>query len=663
MKFFSITILFTLIFLSNFGFSQKFIYNKVNKELLQLSKHDIDVEANAAITYKSGNRSIEFSEMTGFRANFSQKTQIKIFESDAKGMGTFSFYYYSPASGGNRVKIFGLKGATYNLKDEKIIVTKINDENVFYEQHNNYFKKATITMPMLQKGSVFEYEYTLSSEYISNIDDFDIQEDYPVIYNELHLEYPDIFKYQINVLGGISPISDIQNSINKSMSLKYSNGDPGTPGRQTQYIQQNMLFITRKLIFENIPAFVSEPFVANKEDGKGIVTHQLIGFQTSYMGIKNFAQSYEMINTELMLDDDFGRVLKKGDFISDLIDLKSETVPIKIAQSIYNYFVENTSCTMSYNKYANLSGKQLFKEGKGGVGDINLNYIAALNHAGIKTVPILLSTRGHGTLHPIYPNYSKMNYVVAMSYINDKPVFSDASSILPFGFLPIHCLNGKGWTVVDVNPEWVSMKVNNVGKQITLTEISVADNRINYNTSTDRLNYFAFKDMEDLDHEKESFLNNFSKENELILDSVSISEKKDLRLRIIDTQHRMAENESHTYIKPFIHLPFKEFPFTKENRISPIDFPYSHEYKFVSTISIDDGYNIEVPQNIIATLGDNEVSIKYLAVVNKDIKKVNIVADFKINKTSFLPDEYVDFKESVKAILNKLNEPVVLIKL
>ncbi|MBK7635798.1 MAG: hypothetical protein IPJ13_17085 [Saprospiraceae bacterium] len=89
---------------------------------------------------------------------------------------------------------------------------------------------------------------------------------------------------------------------------------------------------------------------------------------------------------------------------------------------------------------ASYSGKAYLKEGKGDSGDINLNYIAALNHLGIPTSPVILSTRGSGTLHPFYPDFSDFNYVFALSTIGEKLYFSDATSGLPFEIFPIDAL-------------------------------------------------------------------------------------------------------------------------------------------------------------------------------------------------------------------------------
>ncbi|MBK7636850.1 MAG: hypothetical protein IPJ13_23200 [Saprospiraceae bacterium] len=82
-----------------------------------------------------------------------------------------------------------------------MVETKLKDDNVFETQLNNYFKKITFTMPEIQHNSVLEYEYELESEYYTNINDWILQSEYPVVYNEFYTSMPQYYNYQINITG------------------------------------------------------------------------------------------------------------------------------------------------------------------------------------------------------------------------------------------------------------------------------------------------------------------------------------------------------------------------------------------------------------------------------------------------------------------------------
>jgi len=145
-------------------YGQQYKYKKVSPELLQKMSCDIDANAPAMVTNKTGLREIIYTETDGFRSVLTQQTQVKIFKGDAKDIGNIEIYYYSPKSG-SKVKMSGIKGMTYNLENNKIVETKLTDDNVFQVQYNNYYKKATFVLPNIQDGSVFEYEYVLTSDY------------------------------------------------------------------------------------------------------------------------------------------------------------------------------------------------------------------------------------------------------------------------------------------------------------------------------------------------------------------------------------------------------------------------------------------------------------------------------------------------------------------
>src|SRR3546814_5231157 len=80
----------------------------------------------------------------------------------------------------------------------------------------------------------------------------------------------------------------------------------------------------------------------------------------------------------------------------------------------------------------------------GNICDINLALIAGLSAAGLDGEAVILSTRDNGVVNDLHPVLSDFNYVVAKVNIGDAHYLLDASDpLLPFGLLPLHCINGK----------------------------------------------------------------------------------------------------------------------------------------------------------------------------------------------------------------------------
>jgi Domain of Unknown Function with PDB structure (DUF3857)/Transglutaminase-like superfamily len=645
-------------------YSQQYKYKKVSKELLQKKSCEIDAEADAMITNKTGLWEINYKESDGYRAELTQQIQVKIFNTEGDDISIIEIFYYSPRSSRNQVKIANIKGRTYNLEHNKIIETKLTDENITIEQYDDYFKKATFVMPNVQSGSVFEYEYMLISDFFENIDDWFIQEDIPVIYNKFTTKIPEYFTYQMSVLGPFAATSDKSSTLAKSIEYKIRDEGNGYLGTQVASRTYQINYEERTIVHENIPAFKSEPYAANANDFKGRITHQLISLAYPDSPIQTFAETYEELNAELLKSETFGKKVINGKFIDKLITIENSDNQIDKAIKIHQYFLENVSFNGLNSYTTTKSGDQLFADGKGDTGEINLNYIAALNHAGIPTSPVILSTRGNGSLHPVMPDYSQFNYIVALSEIDGNEVLSDATSTIPYGNLPVKCLQDKAWVISKADQGWINLKENCVGKQIVQTDITQTKENVLYVSKINKQNYLAFDDVVNIvSNGDEEYLYSIDVEKDLVLDSLYIADMTNDLLKLKQVQKKEIINQDVIYVKPFVHLPFENNPFKEKVRQTNVDFPFAMEYKFVTNIKILDGYEYEVPGNLNAVMEENDLILKYSSSYLPSIKTLNIVADFKILQTEFLPADYEKLKISMELMINKLHEPVILRKM
>lgn len=636
---------------------QKYTYGEVTKELLNLNECPIDKEAGAFVTYKSGFRDFNYSFTQGFLATLYYKEQIKILQNDQKDRGTISIYYYSPKSSPGKSRIFSIKATTYNLEGNTIIKTKLEKENIFETQVNNYYKKVSIVLPNVKKGSVIEYEYQLESVYITNIENWEVQSDIPILYNTFKVAIPEFLKYQINITGSISPTQDAsENSLRNINDIERN---------QSTFQRSTLEVKVRKLVFENVEGFVTEPFTANEDDGKGLISHQLISIQFPNQTPEVVAGDYKKFNDELLKENSFGGIIKKGKFILKLIGEDPNLNDKSKAIKIYDLFKNNIKNNENFGYFSDVSGDDLFKSGSGSIADINLNYIAALNYEGIKTYPVILSKRGYGSVHPIYPDYSSFNYVVALSIIDSVGVFSDPASGLPFGFLPKYCFNGSGFVVDDQVSNWVDLKNESTGKHVSLSELTFDTERIYYKINIQRHNYLAFDDIEMIKEKNDKeFLKDFTEnQNGMTLDSSVLTDKNEKTIKLKEYYHIDHFDEDILYVQPFCHLPFDENPFKVDNRVNLVDFPYALDYKYITSIKLSEGFTYEAPQNLNAVMTEKDFILKYHTLFNESTRTLSINAEFKLVKTVYLPEEYVDLKQTMDKFINKLKEPVVLKKI
>src|SRR5690606_32851341 len=130
------------------------------------------------------------------------------------------------------------------------------------------------------------------------------------------------------------------------------------------------------------------------------------------------------------------------------------------ARKIYSYIKSQIKWNKVYGKYSQIGVKEALERRNGNIGDINLALISACSAAGIEAYPVLVSTRENGLPKTIHPVISDFNYLVAQVRVDSKSYFLDASEEnLPFGLLPLRCINGNGRIIYSKkSSEWIKLE-------------------------------------------------------------------------------------------------------------------------------------------------------------------------------------------------------------
>jgi len=648
--------------------SQEYKYGKVSTELLGMNVCPMDSTADAMVTYKFGQvKVVYFTGEGSFKQVFTTKKQIKLFSDNAvNDLGKIEIVYYNPKHGNGKVKLVTFKGKVYNLAGGKETETGIKSENKFETRINNYYVKLSVAVPNIGKNSVLEYQYELESDFIRNLDDWDVQESYPVVYNEFYSGLPEYFKYQTNLTGSIIPVKNNESNGQEVIPYKYTTGGIGLQPKHTEQGSITLNYLNRKVVFENIPAFKPEEYCDNPEAGKAKITNQLVIIAYPNEPIKDMATSFEKLNAHLMEDEDFGKKFRNNDDVVRLPGLDTIADSAKKAKMIYSEFCKKYKWNNSHNYYVFRSFAELNKEGRGGVGDINLHYIAALNNAGILSHPVLISLKGNGRIHPVYPDFSQFNYLVAASEINGKVVLSDPCGGLPFGILGHECFNGDGWLVSPDGGKWQSLANETTSKRTVQTDINLADGFTHYKTLIHDSNYFVY-DREGGESDNENtgdsdklpeWLRGFT------VDSFTTIEKTESATRYRLLCRKALDEEDAYYIDPFLLKVFEKNPFVKDVRANPINFPFTSDYKFLTNIKIPDGYSCEVPAGFNIALDDQgTMLLRYSSVFNKYSNSLSVISEFRVRNTYFPADQYTAMKTFMDKAIDKMNQLIVLKKI
>src|SRR5206468_9956449 len=148
----------------------------------------------------------------------------------------------------------------------------------------------------------------------------------------------------------------------------------------------------------------------------------------------------------LLKDEDFGAQLSKNnnwldDDIKQAVGASKD--PEEKTRKIFCYLRDNYTCTNPSGLYLTANLKNILKNRKGNIADINLMLVCMLRHENITADPVLVGTRDHGVTNAIYPVRSQYNKVICAATINDKTYLLDASTpMMGFGYLPADYYNG-----------------------------------------------------------------------------------------------------------------------------------------------------------------------------------------------------------------------------
>lgn len=637
-----------------------FKFGKVSKDELKLTACSFYPEANAMILGEKAFLRFEYSDQTGWGYQLEVTRRVKVFNKLEKDIANVSIVVYDPETGGNKEVIAKTRGFTYNLDGDKIVKSKLTNDQEYNTRLSKYRVEKSFAMPDVQNGSVFEYEYVISSDFISTLRTWHFQHELPTAISQFDYVLPEYFNYTVSQVGNVIPIEHYEENARETFTYRWETS--GALG-QTQSGTSTIESSSRRYIktAENIPPVEDEPFMNNKVDLPTRLEFQLMSVEMPSSPIKVVAGSYEKFNKEIMDWSSFGKVLDKGNFAKDFVaGLAGDNDTRAIA--VYNWLRDHFSFNKYYGFTSSRAGRAAYNNGEGSVADINLTLVAAYREAGLSAHPVILSTRGSGLPHPVYPNYEDFNYVIAAVETSKGLVLTDASTNFSFGILPKRCLNGRGWLAKENGGQWVSLKANAEHSFLSYNQLKLADGLISGKMSIKYKGYYAIDERTKLKSKGlEEYKQDFIEEHPGYEYSSFEVKDKDLNVDCFVNLEKELEGTDVIYLNPITLGIVTENPFTRENRMSYIDLPYPLDKKMITTITIPEGYSVELPEASVVSLPEN--SGKFIYTATHAGNAISIMSKMTLNRTMFSPEEYTYLKAFYQMMADKNNELIVLKKL
>lgn len=635
-------------------------YGKVTQEELEMTQCDFYPEAESMILGESGDLRLMYYDERGWTYVINITKRIKIFSYQDKDLANIRLRFYDPEGGKSHESIYNIKATTYNLVNGKIEKTKLTNKEEHETRISDYRKEISFAMPDVNEGSVIEYQYTIKSDFYYNLYTWHFQNNIPTLRSEFRYTLPEFFNYSANQVGNIYPTERLENTQPEIFTYTYE-----TTPQQGARVERGKGSIKSQskrvvMVAKNIPPVLDEPFQNNKKNIPYRLEFQLISTNMPGSPTRMVAESYEDFNKTMLKSSGVGVVVNKGFFFRNMVE-ELEGWHLEKAKAIYEIMQENFVYNNVISSYSTKAGKQAFNDKEGSSSDINLTLVAALREAGIDANPILLSTRGHGIPHPVYPNFDEFNYVIASAKIDEKLYLLDATTDLPFGNLPTRCLNDKGWMVNEPVGEWVDLKANASYNVTLLSSTSIAEGMMQTKHDVKYENYAFFSESDDFKEDEESYytdIQNSFPDSEVLENNV---ETGDSDLKVHVQVEKELDNESVIYIQPIAFEAVKSNPFKREERLAPIDFPYTVSRKLMANFEVPEGYSVELPEPTIVKLPEGTAKFTYTARQQGD--QIMVMSIFELNKNVFTSTEYPMLKQFYDLVAKKHGEMIVLKKI
>jgi hypothetical protein len=353
-------------------------FGKVSMEEMELKSYLPDTTASAVILCDYGVTDMPFSNQDGrFERTFKRIIRIKILKKEGLDWANFEIELSKKND-----KLNSVKGMTYNLEDGKIIKTKLKSDGKFLESNSKYYQTYKLTLPNVKVGSVIEYSYNIRSKYFFNLKTWYFQKSIPVKWSEYRVNIPEYYNYKKLTKGYLR------------FDVTESEYGTGTLFGSTTFSIEKFRWAVSEA-----PAFKKEPYMTTSRNFLSAIEFEL--GSTSINGVyKNYTNTWEKINKDLLKSESFGQQLKGGGFLKEIvtkINTEAKTDADKMNMA-FDFIKKHMKWNGYNNKYVNTTLRSAFKEKKGNAADINLMLVLLLKKLDLNTDPVILSTRSNGMI-------------------------------------------------------------------------------------------------------------------------------------------------------------------------------------------------------------------------------------------------------------------------
>jgi len=629
--------------------TNKYEFGKVSIDDIEYKECPYDKTAEAVVLFDKGESRFVRSN-DGFLIMYEKTTRIKILTSAGVDWAKVEIPFYE--SNNIYEKVFDVEATAYNFEDGVLTRTKLESENIHDEKINENWILRKFAVPNVKVGTVIEYKYTIESEYVFNLRDWEFQWKIPVLYSQYKVSMVPFYQYTFLLQGA--------NKFDEQTSVVSSE-------LEEQLGSIKFKFMNHTYVMKNLAAFKDEEFITSPGDYMIKLDFQLSKILYPSGVKKDIITTWPLLMKELSEHEDVGRYVSKSTKLAPKIfDLNgfSALSQQQKFDSVINYVKRNYSWDKKNRIYASKSAKDLMSDKFGNSADVNLFAVGLLNGVGVKAYPVLISTRNNGKIKYDYPFLDFFNYIGIKANIDSVAVLSDATDILIANDrLPVNCINDVGLVIKKDEVEWVSLLSKTNSKSRSTFLVNLNDTLSTANIILSAGEYDGLYMRKEYGSDMKKLAAYFSENGYTVADSSVVVKNMEKfsspYLLRFTSEFKPERINNKIYLAPFFNELPKVNPLKQQTRTYPIDFTYSKQRIFNSNIPIPEGYTVEfLPMS--KEINNDQFEMGYNASIIGN--NVNVAFYYYFKKPVYAAADYAKIKNYYKELINKGNEKIVFVK-
>jgi hypothetical protein len=274
------------------------------------------------------------------------------------------------SDGENEERLNDLKAVTYNLENGTVVETKLDTKSgVFKDKIDKNIVVKKFTFPNIKEGSIIEFQYTITSDYLRNLQPWAFQGDYPVLWSEYNLVLPSFFNYVFLAQGYEKFYIQDKKDYRDNFSIVQSRGTEAA-----EHLSLTAGVTNYRWVIKDAPALKDESYVSTLRNHVEKIEFELTA-QSDPLEPHEYLSSWPQVTNDMLNEDDFGLPLVKDNgWLSDVVKpaVEGTSTQLEKAKKIYAYVRDNFTCTDYSAKYLRQPLKTVLKTKSGSVAEINL---------------------------------------------------------------------------------------------------------------------------------------------------------------------------------------------------------------------------------------------------------------------------------------------------